>query len=89
MDATNAFVTVIQMAVPALFAWQFWKSERQCRRYEEMLERHHRMYLESIAKAQGIPVVENETADELFTRMIRIGKWRRGEVNADEGVDNP
>jgi 2-phosphoglycerate kinase len=78
MDAANAFVAAAQMVVPALFAWQLYKSERQCRRYEQMLERNHRMYLESIAKAQGIPLVENETADELFTRMIRIGKWRQG-----------
>lgn len=76
LDWSVAVVVASQAVIPALFAWQLFKSERWCRRYEKMLERQHRKYVETIATSMGVPVIESETTDQLLARMTRLQQWR-------------
>lgn len=84
MDAAAAVVVALQMVVPGLFAWSLYKSERRCSAYEKMLERNHRLFLESIARLHEIPLIEGETTDELWRRMIRLKQWREGALTPEE-----
>lgn len=84
MDYKPAAEVAAQIVVPLLLSWPLWQSIRWCKRYERLLERDHRLFLESTATFLGIPLVNDETTEELWKRMMRLQRWRQGALTPEE-----